>query len=248
MKISCIVLTKNEELLLPICLKSVSWCDEIIIIDDFSIDNTISIAKKYAVKIFSRKLNSDFSAQRNFGLKKAKGEWVLFLDADEYVPKSLASKIRKILNDTKFDGFLLRRTDIFLGKKLIGGESGNSYLLRLAKKGAGQWRRAVHEKWDVPGKLGMFGEPIYHNSHPNVSQFVDQINYFSQLHFKESSFEGKKSNILKIIIYPIFKFFINFLVKYAFRDGTHGFVSAMFMSFHSFLSWSELWITRKSKN
>ena len=93
--ISVVVLTKNEEKNIEECLKTLQWCDEIVVVDDFSTDKTVSLAKRLGAKIFERNLEDDFSQQRNFGLGKATGEWVLFIDADERVSQNLASEIRE---------------------------------------------------------------------------------------------------------------------------------------------------------
>src|SRR5437762_3077823 len=87
--ISVVILTKNEEMNIAACLDSLSWCDEKIVIDDHSRDKTVEIAKNKGAKIFSRTLGNNFSDQRNYGLEKAQGDWVLFIDADERVSIAL---------------------------------------------------------------------------------------------------------------------------------------------------------------
>ena len=88
-RVSAVVLTHNEENNIADCLENLAWCNEIIVIDDNSEDRTVEIAKRYGVIIYSHSLDGDFSKQRNFGLQKAKNEWVLFVDADERVPMEL---------------------------------------------------------------------------------------------------------------------------------------------------------------
>ena len=150
MKISAVVLTKNEEENIEKCIKSLSFCDEIIIIDDNSTDETISKIRMLNAKcqIYSRDLGGDFASQRNFGLQKANGDWVLFIDADETVSKKLADEIIKQIKVGKagVNGNYFKREDIFLGKKLKHGETGSVKLLRLAKKDKGTWKRKVHEE------------------------------------------------------------------------------------------------------
>ena len=147
--ISTIILTKNEELNIEKCIQSVRWSDEIIIIDDNSTDKTIEIAKKYNTKIYLHSLNNDFASARNFGISKAKNEWVFFVDGDEVVSDALAFEISnaiglrdQILKD--FDGFYIKRVCSMWGKKLKYGETGKERRLRLAKKTAGQWEGKVH--------------------------------------------------------------------------------------------------------
>src|SRR5258706_16237953 len=93
MQITAIILAKNEENNISECVKSTSFCDEILVIDDNSTDKTVSIAKKLGTKVISHSLNNNFSAQRNFGLSQAMNEWVLFIDADERVSNELQNEI-----------------------------------------------------------------------------------------------------------------------------------------------------------
>ena len=98
--ISAIVLTKNSEDSIDKCLKSLIWCDEMIILDDDSTDKTLDIAQKHKAKIFQKSLDNDFSSQRNFGLDKAKGEWVLFIDSDEVVTEDLKKEIQSLTQNS----------------------------------------------------------------------------------------------------------------------------------------------------
>lgn len=249
MSISAVVLTKNEEHNIIECLKSISFCDELIVIDDNSTDRTKKLAKNHGATVYKRALNSNFAEQRNFGLEKAKGKWVLFVDADERISPELASEITNFINDPTqhHRGAYLKRRDIFLGKKLKHGEAGNIKLLRLARRGAGEWKRRVHEYWDVTGSLYLLKNPILHQSHPSLHEFISDINSLSTLHALANKEEDKKTSIFKIIVWPVLKFLNNYVLKRGFMDGTHGFVYAMVMSFHSYLSWSKLWILQKNQ-
>jgi len=157
MKISAVVLTKNEEKNIGRCLKSLDFCDEMIIVDDYSTDNTknqISKIKdqndKLNIKIFEKHLNNDFAEQRNFGMKKTNNDWVLFIDADEEVTKELTGEIVKLLNSyiVKENAFYLRRRDYFWNQELKFGEVRQIRqmgLIRLIKKNSGIWMGTVHE-------------------------------------------------------------------------------------------------------
>lgn len=249
MNLTGVVLAKNEEKNIRKCLSSLSFCDEILVIDDYSSDKTVKIAKKQGAKIYIRKLNKDFASQRNFALDKAKGKWVLFVDADEVVGDQLKREIIQIVNNPfiKENGFYIKRVDYFLGKEIKYGEMGNMYLLRLARKGAGVWKRNVHEFWDVKGRKGKLISPLYHFSHNSLFEFIEDINFLSTLHSLANEKEGKEANLFKIVFFPFFHFIKNYILKGGYKDGTYGFVVAFLMSFHSFLSWSKQWL-RVSKS
>lgn len=247
MSLSVIILTRNGAQDTKRAIESVRFADEIIVIDDFSTDETVNIARNGGARVIKRRLNNDFSSQRNFGLEKAKGDWVLFLDSDEVISKRLQNEIiQKISNPLIANvGYFLKRVDIFWGKEIRHGETGSVRLLRLAKKKAGSWERKVHEIWRVKGEVGGLNNPLFHYPHKNVKEFLSDVNYFSTLHARANMEEGKKSNIFKIIFWPSAKFLQNYFIKGGFLDGMPGFIYALIMSFHSFLAWGKLWKLQK---
>ncbi len=242
MKVSAVVLTKNEEKNIEKCLNSLSWCDEVVVIDDNSSDKTISLAKKIGAKIYKRSLNNNFSEQRNFGLSQAKGDWVLFIDADEVVDDDLRKEIESRIEDVSFDGFYIKRQYFFLGRKILHGEIGQTWLLRLGRRGKGKWSRSVHEEWNIEGNVERLNNAILHYQNKTIFDFVSDINRYSEIHALENIKEKKYFNFLFVVFHPIGKFFVNYILRFGFLDGTAGFVIAAFMSFHSFLSWSRLWL------
>ena len=129
--ISAIILTKNEEKNIVDCLKSLSFCDEIVVIDDNSTDETVLLAKKHGAQVFVHELSGDFSQQRNFSLTKVTGDWVLFIDADERVSQDLQKEIsRRTSLETAIEGYYVKRFDYLWGKLLSHGEIGTLRLLR----------------------------------------------------------------------------------------------------------------------
>lgn len=245
--VSSVVLTKNEEKNIKECLAGLKWCDEVIVIDDYSEDKTVKIARSLGARIYERKLDDDFAAQRNFGLEKAKGDWVLFIDADERVATSLREEVIKLLSYkvTRYSGFYLKRRDFMWGRELKHGETGNVRLLRLAKKDSGRWGRAIHETWEVKGRVGELKNSLLHYPHQTLKEFIADIDWMSTLHAQENKKEGKRSNLFKIIFFPKLKFFDSWIFKRGFLDGTPGFLVAVMMSLHSFLAWSKLWLAQR---
>jgi len=252
--ISAIVLTKNEENNIVDCLDSLLWCDEIIIVDDYSEDRTIEIIKNLGdpkIKVLQRRLNNDFASQRNFGLEKTRGEWVLFIDADERVTEYLRNEISYLISDSdrrnKLNGYFVKRIDFIWEKELKYGETGNINLLRLAKRHAGQWVGKVHEVWKVKGGLGTLRSPLYHYPHQTITKFLQEINFYTDIRAKELLDRNVEIYWWSIILYPIGKFFLNYVVKRGFLDGIEGFVFATLMSFHSFLVRGKLWLLWQKK-
>lgn len=245
MKISAVILAKNEEKNIKECIESLKWTNEIILIDDNSNDQTADLAEKAGILVYRRSLNSDFSSQRNFGLQKASSDWVLFLDADERISPSLQFEIENLISQgemaEKFDGYFVKRSDFIFGKKLKYGETGNIKLLRLARKASGKWEGKVHERWKIKGKIGYLKNSIIHYPHQSIEEFLKEINFYTDLRAKTLFESGKKANFLSVILYPKTKFFQNFILKRGFLDGIPGLIHALLMSFHSFLVRSKLW-------
>jgi len=235
--ISAVVLTKDEEKKLARCLNSLSWCDEIVVIDDYSQDGTLKIAKEKKALVFQRKLADNFSAQRNFGLSKAKGEWVLFVDADEEVSENLRKEIliQLSLPSVKdVDGFYFKRKDFFLGRWLNHGETASVRLLRLGRRGKGIWKGSVDETWEIKGKTKSLSNPLLHYSHSSLVEFLNSLNRYSSLNAKQN-FENNRKLSFFDWFKPLGKFVFNYFFKLGFLDGIRGLMMAALMSFHSFL-------------
>lgn len=248
--ISAIIIAKNEEDNLEKCIKSVKWCDEIIVIDDNSTDKTSDIAKKYNATVFLRPLNNNFSNQRNFAISKAKNDWILFVDADEVVSDALAYEISNAIqlrdqNLKFFNGFYIKRTDHIWGKQLKYGEVGNISLLRLAKKGSGAWKGAAHEKWEITGSIGKLINPLQHFPHKTLIEFLGEINFYTDIKVQELMSKRTRIFFWDILLFPLGKFLISFFFKKGFMDGVHGLIFATIMSSHSFLVRSKLWLMIK---
>lgn len=246
MRISAVILSKNEEKNIASCVGSLNFCDEVILVDDNSTDKTVEIASNLGARVLTRSLDRDFASQRNFGLERAKGEWILFIDADERVSQKLQKEIvAEISKPSQVKGYYLRREDIIWGKRFRFGETPSLKLLRLARKGFGSWKRKIHEVWEVDDFTKILKNPLIHYPHQSLSIFIDEINFYSSLHAQENIKEGKHSSILKIILWPKLKFFQNTILRLGILDGTHGFVVALIMSFHSFLAWSKQWLKQR---
>lgn len=242
--LSVVILTRDEADNIARCLSSVSWCTDIILIDQ-STDDTVKIAKRLIstnhLRIFPTDNATDFAQLRNFGLTKAKHEWVLFLDADEEVPEALYHEIQKTI-PTTYDGFFLKRRDFFLGKWLAYGETQNIQLLKLGKKSAGRWKRAVHETWNIEGAIGHLSQPLNHYPHPTVAEFISRINRWTTLDAQVFYDAGVRSTWWKVICYPVGKFVRNYFFKQGYRDGMPGLIMSLCMSFHSFLTRAKLYM------
>lgn len=184
----------------------------------------------------------DFALVRNKELAKANTPWVLFLDSDEVISQKLEAEIELAIKNTQVAAYYIKRQDIFLGKYLKHGETGNAKFIRLARKDYGKWVRPVHEVWEGQGRVDTLTNPLLHYSHKSISSFLDKINLYSSIDAQYRFQSGKKSNLGKIAFYPILKFILNYVFKLGFMDGVPGVIMAMMMSFHSYLTWTKLYL------
>lgn len=152
--LSIIIITKDEEGRIKACLESVKWAEEIIIIDNGSTDNTLEVAKKYTDKIFQAE-KEDFASIRNLGVEKSKGDWILFVDADERVLESLKNEIAEIIGTNNFSAYAISRKNIIFGKEEKYGPFWPDWVIRLLKReDFEEWTGLVHEQPRFKGKLG----------------------------------------------------------------------------------------------
>jgi len=245
--ISAVILTKNEEKNIRKCIKNLYFCDEVVVIDDLSKDKTREIAFSLGAKVFERFMDKDVSGQSNYGMNKASGEWILFIDADERVSKKLAKEIEMMTRKcpSNIKGFYVKRYDIMWGKILTHGELSKIRLLRLVRKGSGYWNRRVHQSFIIKGKTGILKNYLLHYPHQSVSEFIFSVNRWSTWHSIANDEEGKISSVIKIFVWPILHFVKNYILKFGFIDGVRGLIFAALMSFHSFLAWGKLYVKQK---
>lgn len=244
MKISAIIITRNEESVISRCLNSVKFCDEVIVVDDYSTDKTTVLAEKFGAKVYQRELQGDFAAQRNFGLEKAMGEWILFVDADETVTEEFKNEILVVLNASAYNAYYIKRRELFWGRELRFGEIQKlreKGLIRLVKKGSGLWKGKVHEEFQSSRPTGTLQNYLIHQPHESINTFLREINFYSTLRAKELYANGYKASLFSLIFFPFFKFVFTFFLKKGFLDGEAGFVYSFLMSFHSFLVRAKLY-------
>ena len=190
---------------------------------------------------------TDFAEARNIELAKAKSDWVFFVDSDEKITPELKKEILEAIKSKEYDAYYLRRIDTVLGKELKYGETGSAKFIRLAKRNFGKWERPVHEVWVGNGKVGTLSNPLIHNSHTSIATFLEKINIYSTIEADYRFGHGVKSSLFKIAIYPLAKFKLNYIFRLGFLDGVPGAIMAIMMSFHSYLTWTKLYLLWQKK-
>ena len=244
MKISAIIITKNEEEMLPGCLKSLSWVDEIVVVDADSHDKTIAIAEKIGAKVVSVSAGTDYSTSRNEGKKAAKGDWLLYVDADERVSSELRKEIHKLTNkDSQKISYKLPRKNIMLGKWIKHGGFWPDYAHRLFPKNElVKWTGKVHESPTVKGQVRLLKPYLTHYTARSISSALHKSSQWSQIEAKLLRDAGSPHITWWRIIKGFkFKLFELLIYKKGLLDGTRGFILAYIQAFHEASILVNLW-------
>ena len=207
-KISAVIITKNEEKNIQDCLESILWCDEIIVVDSGSEDQTIPIAKNYNVKLIQKEWLG-FGKTKQFAVNSATGKWILSIDADETVSPELKTKIISLIKKSpEFYGYKIKRNTFYLGKKIQFSGWQTDYPTRLFLKEKGCFNeKTVHESVIIEQeKYGILEEPIYHYSYPQIKTHISKMNLYTSLAAEESFQNNKKSSISSSLVRGILKF------------------------------------------
>ena len=245
MKITAIIPTLNEEIHIEDAIKSVSFADEIIVIDSFSNDDTIALAKKQDVTIIQRVFD-DYSTQKNFAIAKAKHEWIYILDADERVTPALREEILDCLKDpSDFVGFHIHRTFYFAGKKINYSGFQHDKVIRLFRKDKCKYNgKIVHERIEAEGKVGFLKNKIEHYTYRSYDHFITKLNRYAALKAHILYNKNKRATFFHILIKPPFKFFIHYFIRLGFLDGFPGFIISVVLSYGVLARYIKLWLLK----
>jgi len=224
--ISAIVLVggKINRNLLKRCLDSLYWADEI-------------------VKVPTDSLKGNFSDYRNYGAKKAKGNWLLYIDSDESVPPALKKTILEVVSSQEFSAYAIPRRNIIFGKEMKHCGLWPDYVLRLIKKDKLKgWKGELHEQPEVTGTICHLKEPLVHTKHKSLSEMVDKTNEWSEI---EANLMFKahhpRMNLVRFASAALREFWLRMIVQTAFLDGTEGVIYGLYQVFSRLISYSKLW-------
>ena len=254
--VSVIVIAKDEEKMIGDCLASVKWADEIILVDSGSADKTIEIAKKCGAKIVNfpfKKL--EFAKWRNAGLKAAKGDWILYLDADERVTPELKEEILQAIVATprrsafahhprsRFTAYEIPRKNFYLGKEVHYGGAWPDYVKRLfLKEKLKYWKKELHEDPIFEGKMGRLKSPFIHLTHRDLSSMVEKTKEWSKIEAKLLDEAGHPPvtwwRILRVMLT---EFWCRGIKLQGLRDGVVGWIEVIFQMFSRFVTYARLW-------
>ena len=246
--LSVVIITKNEEDKIGHCLESVKWADEIVIVDDNSIDKTAEIARNYTDRIVQKKMDIE-GKHRNNAYSLASNNWILSLDADERVSSELKEEIAKLLrNSPEFEGYTIPRRNYIGSYWVRFGGWYPSAQLKLFKKGSLRYEETeVHPRIIFNKLCGNLKSDIIHYSYQDFFDFLNKTNKqttleaikWHKLSLEDSKKARYKMNLVHVLWRTLDRFIRSFFVKKGYRDGFTGFMVACFSSLYQIISYAK---------
>lgn len=233
MQLSVIIITKNEQQNIVQCLESVSWADEIVIVDNNSDDNTIELASQFTDNILITKDWPGFGVQKNRALERARGKWVLSIDADERVTPALQQEIMQLMQNDQKDAYYIPRVANFCGQWIRHGGWYPDYVLRLFKRNKATFSKLlVHERVELidGATTAYLKHDLLHYSFDNLEQVLSKINQYSTANAKIMQQNNRSSGLFKAISHGLAAFIRNYILRAGFLDGKVGFILAIYQA------------------
>jgi glycosyltransferase involved in cell wall biosynthesis len=239
--VSVCIITKDEEENLPDCLSSVSWADEIVVVDSRSKDRTREIASAAGARVVERDFPGHVE-QKNFAVEQARNDWVLCIDADERLSPELAGSVRRALEEPgDRAGYECARLTFHSGTPIRHGGWYPDRKLRLFDRRRARWGgRNPHDRVEADGPVGRLEGDLLHHSYRSISDHLRQIDFFTAIAAKEKRARGERASAWKLVLRPAWKFVRMYLLKAGFLDGTAGFVVAVTGAYYVFLKYARL--------
>ncbi|MEO6348699.1 MAG: glycosyltransferase family 2 protein [Aquaticitalea sp.] len=239
--LTVIIPTYNEEHYLAGALYSVNFADEIIVVDSFSTDKTVAIAKSYNCKIIERKFDN-FSNQKNHALQFATNDWVLFLDADERITFVLQQEIKNVMNTGSLTAYKLNFPHFFMNRFLYHH---NNDVTRLVKRESCHFEGDVHEKLVVNGTIGKLKNPVLHFTYKGLEHFINKKDNYAWFQANQLMEKDKKTSYFHLAFKPFYRFFHSYIIRGAILDGVAGLSVASIDAYGVFSRYAKLMLLKR---
>ncbi len=240
--ISVIITTFNEEVNVADCIESVLWADEILLVDSYSSDRTVEIARSYPIDVLQRQYYGS-AAQKNWALDRVKHDWVLILDADERVTPGLGCEILNLLiKGPKHLGYSIRRRNIVLEKAIEHSGWSTDKVVRLFHREHGRYpNRRVHADLMIQGPVPVLKNHLMHYTFLSFEQYLQKFLNYAEWGAAQGFREGRHVGFVEIALRPSWRFFRTYILQLGVLDGLHGLVICGLQAFGSFLKYARLW-------
>ena len=253
-KVSAFIVTKNEADHIAECIKSLKFCDEIIVVDCYSDDGTVEIAKNCGAIVAFHKWEG-YKEQKAFALSLVKNDWTINLDADERISEELRASILEVLHgeyvrklsgekDTgeEIVGYYMNRVVYYLGRWWRKGGWYPEYRLRFFRKTRVVWGGVnPHEKPIPSGRTVKLNGEIYHYTYDNMGEQLSRLTRYSAISAQEEFKQGNHSSLALLLVSPLIRTFKFYVTKKGYREGMAGLIVAILEGYYSFIKYAQLW-------
>ena len=245
--ISVIIICYNEERNIRRCFGELDGFGEIVVVDSFSTDRTVDIAREFPAVIYQRPFVSA-AKQKNWAISIVKNEWILILDSDEAITPELKAEIAGLAPGERVEGYWIRRRSEYLGRKIRHCGWQRDKVLRLFHKPSGRYdEMEVHEEISLAGKVGMLSHTLEHYPYSEIDQHLKKINNYTSRGARDYVDRGGRFPIVNCLLHPPFRFIRMYLLQAGFRDGLPGFVLCLLSSYGVFLKYAKAWEYRRRR-
>lgn len=240
-KLSVTIITKNEEKNIKRCLDSVSWADEIVVVDSGSTDRTLEICRQQNCRIIETKWLG-FGPTKKLAVDSASFQWIFSIDADEEMTSQLRDRVKTILQNPDADGYRIKRDSFYLDRIIKHCGWDRDYPLRLFNKNRGNFNdKIIHESVRINGTVNRIKEPLRHYTYPSFESHIQRMNRYSSLGAEKAQKDGKKATMVGAIFRGSFKFLKMYFLQRGFLDGKLGFILSWNSAFGVYLKYLKLW-------
>lgn len=226
-RISVTIITLNEEKNIGECLESLTWADEIVVLDSQSDDRTVELARRHTDRVFIEPWSGQ-GAHKNRAIDLAQGPWIFSIDADERVSPELAQEIRDVVNRASCDAYALRRKNMYRGQWIRHCGWWPDWVTRLFRKGAARFNdEVIHDTLETNGSIGKLQKPLIHHSFENASAFLERAHRYSAHQAEMMYRNGKRASLFTALSHALFEYLNTYLFRRGFLDGSAGLLIAI---------------------
>ena len=245
--VTAIILARNEEQHIEECIKSIQCANEILVIDDGSTDQTVSLAEQLSAKVIQHALNGDWAQQRRLGISQSSCEWILFIDSDERISSELNDEIRQVVQRREKKAYWLSRHNIFRHNSATHGSMRPDKVLRLMPKEGATVEGFVHETFISPFPQETLKGKLFHYTYDNWTQYFNKFNKYTSVAAEKYYEQGKYCSFWKdIILRPQWAFFKIYILQKGFLDGKIGFILSLYHYMYTVTKYVKLYYLNKS--